>query len=60
MLLQNENRTIGISQGNLALTLKINFVSQIDQVEEGDLVISSGLDSEIPRGFIVGKVIKSR
>lgn len=56
--LQNQNRTIGISQGNLSLTLKINFISQVDQVEEEDLVISSGLDSEIPRGFIVGKVIK--
>ena len=54
--IQNQDKTIGVSEGDLGLTVKINFVSQADRVSTGDIVITSGLEQNIPRGLVMGKV----
>ncbi|OIO08344.1 rod shape-determining protein MreC [Candidatus Falkowbacteria bacterium CG_4_10_14_0_2_um_filter_41_15] len=52
----NQNRTIGVTEGNLGLTVKINFVGQTEKINQGDIVVTSGLEKDIPAGLVLGRV----
>lgn len=54
--LQNEDKTVGVSEGNLGLTIKMNFIPQTEKININDLVITSGLGEVIPRGLLIGRV----
>jgi rod shape-determining protein MreC len=54
--IQNQERTMGITEGDLGLTIKMNFIPQSDKIVMGDTVITSGLGGNIPRGLVIGKV----
>lgn len=54
--MQNEDRTQGLTTGNLGLTIKMNYIPQLETISLGDLVITSGLGGRIPRGLVIGKV----
>jgi rod shape-determining protein MreC len=56
--LQNEGKTQGITAGDLGLTIKMNYIPKLEKVAEGDLVITSGLGGNIPRGLVIGRVTK--
>jgi rod shape-determining protein MreC len=57
--LQTESRTTGVlrgqSQGNLMV---ITYIPQTDEVQAGDVVITSGLGEVFPEGLVVGKVAR--
>ncbi len=55
--LNNSSRSIGLAEGDLGLSIKINFVSQNEDIQIGDRLITSGLEPYIPRGLAVGRVI---
>ncbi len=55
-----QDRTSGIVEGKLGLTMDMGFIPQSEKIDEGDLVISSGLEELIPRGLVIGKVSKVR
>jgi rod shape-determining protein MreC len=42
------------------LQLDLNYISNAEQIANGDLVLSSGLDGVFPKGFIIGRVVDSR
>lgn len=46
----------GITKGEYGLGLKMNMISQAEVLSEGDVVITSGLGGEIPRGLTIGKI----
>jgi len=52
----NQNRTIGVTEGDLGLTIKINFVGQTEKISQGDIVVTSGLEKDIPAGLVLGRV----
>lgn len=54
--LQNKDKTIGVSEGNLGLTIKMNFIPQTEKININDLAITSGLGEVIPRGLLIGRV----
>ncbi len=54
--LQNENKTKGITDGSLGLTIEMSYIPQLEKVSPGDTIITSGLGSDIPRGLVIGKV----
>lgn len=56
--IQNINKTQGITNGDLGLTIKMNFIPQLEKISLGDIVISSGLGGNIPRGLVIGRVIQ--
>jgi rod shape-determining protein MreC len=56
--LQNGTRTIGVTSGNLGLTVNMDYISQTEVVATGDLVVTSGLEAGIPRGLVIGQVAK--
>jgi len=54
---QNGDKTNGVTEGDLGLTIKMDFIPQTEEVSKGDLIISSGLEDNIPRGLVIGSVI---
>ncbi len=53
---QNSDRTFGIAEGDMGLTIGINFIPQSENINVGDIAVTSGLEKGIPAGFAVGKV----
>lgn len=54
--MQNKDKTAGIIKGELGLTVKMEFIPQTEEVNAGDIVVTSGLEESIPRGLVVGRV----
>ncbi|MEI7452131.1 MAG: rod shape-determining protein MreC [Candidatus Falkowbacteria bacterium] len=52
----NQGHTIGISEGDLGLTVKIDYVDQTEKVTINDIVVSSGLETDVPAGLTIGRV----
>lgn len=49
-------RLIGIVSGTGDNALRMDFVSNLEDVEVGDRVLTSGIDGVYPRGFVIGVV----
>jgi rod shape-determining protein MreC len=56
----NQARSPGVLRGQGGPLLDLNYISNTEQVNEGDLVFTSGLDGIYPKGLPVGKVVESR
>ncbi|MFA5155622.1 MAG: rod shape-determining protein MreC [Patescibacteria group bacterium] len=56
--LQNQERTQGLTDGDLGLTIKMSYIPQLEKIAPGDPVITSGLGGDIPRGLLIGRVTK--
>jgi len=54
--IQNKNRTVGIARGDLGLTVKMELIPQSEAIKNGDIVVTSGLERDIPAGIVVGGV----
>ncbi len=52
----NSEKTMGIAEGEFGLTVKMNFIPQNNLINEGQTVITSGLEQNIPRGLVIGKI----
>lgn len=51
-----ENKTSGIASGELGLMIKMDFIPQTENIKAGDIVATSGLEQNIPRGLVIGRV----
>ncbi len=51
-----EDDTVGVIEGDLGLTIKMNFIPQSKNIKIGDQVITSGLQDFIPRGLSIGYI----
>lgn len=52
----NKNKTIGVTKGELGLTIKMDFIPQTEEINKNDLIFTSGLEKNIPRGLVIGQV----
>lgn len=52
----NKNKTSGVLQGDMGLTAKIALIPQTEEIKVGDIVVSSGLVKDIPRGLLIGNI----
>lgn len=52
----NNDKTVGIAEGELGLTIRMSFIPQTQKLNKNDLVVTSGLEPLIPRGLAIGKV----
>jgi len=48
--------TSGLVQGKHGLSMEMNYIPLDKSIESGDFVITSGLESEIRRGLIIGQI----
>lgn len=51
-----KNRASGLISGNVGLTLKMIDILPDEKIQEGEIVVTSGVDSPFPAGLILGKV----
>ncbi len=56
--LQNQYKTQGLTDGDLGLTIRMDYIPQLEKIALNDLVITSGLDGDIPRGLVIGRVMR--
>jgi rod shape-determining protein MreC len=54
-----ESRTRGVVVGNGSLNCDMKFVALTEEVNEGDVAISSGLGGIYPKGLVVGRVVSA-
>jgi len=52
----NTSKTTGLLSGERGLTLKMDLIPKDQKIKKGDLVITSGLENEMPEGLILGEV----
>ena len=53
-----QGKTSGITEGEMGLTIKMNFIPQNQVVNPSDLIVTSGLEQSIPRGLVIGRVLE--
>ncbi len=54
--IQNSDKTQGVTDGDLGLTIKMSYIPQLEKIAAGDIVITSGLGERIARGLVIGKI----
>lgn len=54
--LMNHDKSIGLVEGGYGLSVQMNFIPQNEVINQGDTVITSGLEEGIPRGLLIGTV----
>jgi rod shape-determining protein MreC len=52
------SRTPGIIRGTGDSLLDLNYISNTEQIDAGDMILTSGLDGIFPKGLAIGKVVK--
>ncbi len=52
----NHEKSLGVIEGGYGISVRMNFIPQQEDVRVGDLIITSGLESGIPRGLLIGNV----
>lgn len=54
--IQNGSKTIGIVEGEFGLGIKIRLIPQTEMIKEGDVVVTSGLEKNIPANIVIGQI----
>jgi len=52
----NHDNSIGIVEGGFGIVIRMKFIPQNEQIDVGDIVVTSGLEEELPRGLVIGTV----
>jgi len=52
----NRERSIGLVEGGFGISVQMTFIPQNESVTIGDLVVTSGLSDDMPRGLLIGTV----
>lgn len=55
---QNSKKTIGLVEGEVGLGLRLNLVPRHEIINNSDIVMTSGLEEDIPRGLLIGRIDK--
>jgi rod shape-determining protein MreC len=53
-------RTPGVLKGSGDVLLDLTYIGNAEQVDVGDIVLSSGLEGIYPKGLAIGKVVNSQ
>ena len=59
-VLVQRTRTRGIVSGSLDNGTILKYVKRSEDIQEGDRLVTSGLDGVFPKGIVVGTVVKVR
>jgi rod shape-determining protein MreC len=53
---ESKNSTSGLVRGERGLGIKMEFIPQEEEVQRDDIVITSGLELNMPKGLVIGKI----
>jgi len=59
-VMMERTRTPGVLSGTGESLLDLNYISNAEQIQVGDLVLSSGLDGIFPKDFLIGKIVDAQ
>lgn len=54
--IKSQTKTMGVVEGEYGLGIKMKLIPQTEIVNEGDLVVTSGLEPLVPADLIIGQV----
>ncbi len=54
----NKNYTTGVAEGESNFGIRMSMIPQSEKMKQGDLVVTSGLETKIPKGLLIGTVSK--
>lgn len=57
-VVQNTDLAPGLVEGQMGLSLKMDLVPREKSIKLGDVVITSGLEADIPQGLVIGSIEK--
>lgn len=52
----NRDKSLGVVEGGFGLTVRLNLIPQNEVIRPGDVIITSGLEPDVPRGLAIGIV----
>jgi rod shape-determining protein MreC len=52
----NKDKTIGIVKGEYGLGAKMQLIPQTETLNADDIVVTSGIENNIPRGLLIGSI----
>jgi len=52
----NKEQSLGLVEGGYGISVMMNYIPQNEIINVGDKVITSGLEINMPRGFLIGTV----
>lgn len=55
-VIQNQTFAKGVVVGDRGLSLKMELIPQGEEITVGDIVVTSGIEANIPRGLIIGQI----
>ncbi|PIR66930.1 MAG: hypothetical protein COU51_01335 [Parcubacteria group bacterium CG10_big_fil_rev_8_21_14_0_10_36_14] len=50
------NYTIGVAEGESSLAIKMGMIPKTEKIKQGELVVTSGLEENMPKGLLLGTV----
>ncbi len=53
---EGKNSTSGLVHGERGLGIKMEFIPQDEEVFRGDVVVTSGLELNMPKGLVIGQI----
>lgn len=53
---KTKRNTSGLVHGERGLSIKMDFIPQDEIVEKDDIVVTSGLELNMPKGLVIGKI----
>ena len=53
---QNEKRTLGVVQGKRGLSLEMRLIPQNGEINEEEIIVTSGIEPLVPKGLVIGRV----
>lgn len=54
----NTNYTTGVAEGESNFGIRMSMIPQSEKMKQGDLIVTSGLETAIPRGLLIGTISK--
>ncbi|MFA5029440.1 MAG: rod shape-determining protein MreC [Patescibacteria group bacterium] len=54
--IQNSSQTVGLVEGSFGLGFTMTNIPRDQQIKDGDLVVTSGLEGQIPRNLLIAEV----
>jgi rod shape-determining protein MreC len=54
----NKDYTMGVAEGELNLAIIMRMIPQSEKVKSGDIIVTSGLETKMPKGLLLGTVSK--